>query len=107
MWIGGAGMIRSKTRTLPKKVSALKELPDWNYDGSSTNQAPGDNSEVYLVPVKYWPCPFRGGDNIIVLCECVHPLTKAPIPTNTRAQARKIFENKAVFVEKPWYGIEQ
>merc|ERR1719273_2242846 len=100
-------MIRSKTRTLPKKVTSVKDLPDWNYDGSSTEQAPGDNSEVYLVPVKFWPCPFRGGDNIIVLCECVHPLTKDPIPSNTRAQARKIFENKLVDNEKPWYGIEQ
>jgi len=100
-------MIRAKTRTLPKKISSVKELPDWNYDGSSTEQAPGDNSEVYLVPVKHWPCPFRLGDNILVLCECVHPLTREPIPSNTRAKARKIFEMKEVEKELPWYGIEQ
>ena len=32
---------------LPKKP---EDLPVWNYDGSSTGQAPGDDSEVYLVP---------------------------------------------------------
>jgi len=108
VWVGGSGQdLRSKTRTLPGKVTKVEELPDWNYDGSSTGQAPGDNSEVYLVPKVFYPCPFRLGDNIIVICECVHPLTKEPIPTNTRALARKIFENKAVAGEKPWYGIEQ
>lgn len=30
----------------PKSVADLRE---WNFDGSSTNQAPGDNSDVYLV----------------------------------------------------------
>ena len=32
---------------LPKSP---EDLPVWNYDGSSTGQAPGDDSEVYLVP---------------------------------------------------------
>ena len=30
----------------PKSVADLRE---GNFDGSSTNQAPGDNSDVYLV----------------------------------------------------------
>jgi len=108
LWIGGCGGdLRAKTRTLSEKVSSVKDLPDWNYDGSSTNQAPGDNSEVMLVPKVMYPCPFRLGDNIIVLCECVHPLTRKPIPTNTRALARKIFEHPDVADEVPWYGIEQ
>jgi len=108
IWIGGSGEdIRSKTRTLPRKVTSIDDLPDWNYDGSSTNQAPGDDSEVYLRPVKYWPDPFRRGDNILVMCECLHPLTLKPIPTNTRSVARAVFEEKEVELEKPWFGIEQ
>merc|ERR1719499_578536 len=108
IWIGGTGEdIRSKTRTLDKKVTSLKDLPGWNFDGSSTEQAPGNDSEVYLTPVKYYPDPFRGGDNVLVLCECVHPLTMKPIDSNTRAKARTVFEEKAVDDERPWYGIEQ
>ena len=27
------------------EIKSLKQLPDWNYDGSSTEQAPGEDSE--------------------------------------------------------------
>jgi len=108
IWIGGSGEdIRSKSRTLPCAVKSIKDIPDWNYDGSSTMQAPGDNSEVYLQPVRFWRDPFRGGDNILVLCECLHPLSKKPIETNTRARAKVIFANDIVKKEVTWYGIEQ
>ncbi len=30
-------------------------------------QAPGDDSEVYIVPRAIYRDPFRGGDNILVL----------------------------------------
>jgi len=35
-------------QTLPGPVSDPSKLPKWNYDGSSTNQAPGQDSEVIL-----------------------------------------------------------
>lgn len=40
-------------------------LPIWNFDGSSTGQAPGDNSDVYLRPCAVYPDPFRKGNNIL------------------------------------------
>jgi len=108
IWIGGSGEdIRSKTKTLPCAVKSIKDLPGWNYDGSSTNQAPGEDSEVYLQPVAFYPDPFRRGDNILVICECLHPLTMKPIDSNTRAVAQVVFENETVKKNKPWYGIEQ
>jgi len=108
IWIGGSGEdIRSKTRTLASRVRSIKDIPGWNYDGSSTDQAPGNDSEVHLQPVRYWPDPFRRGDNVLVLCECWHPLSMKPIPSNTRVGARIIFEDEKVAIEKPWYGIEQ
>jgi len=108
IWIGGSGNdIRSKTKTLPRAVKLIEDIPGWNFDGSSTGQAPGNDSEVYLQPVRYYPDPFRRGNNILVLCECLHPLTLKPIQSNTRFNARIIFDNKTVKEEQPWYGIEQ
>jgi len=109
IWIGGTGQdLRCKTKTIvgKKKITDVAELPVWNFDGSSTGQAPGKDSEVYLKPVFFCPDPFRRGNNILVLCECCLPdgdLT--PIPTNTRNEAAKIMEKAAD--HKPWFGIEQ
>ena len=36
VWIDGTMGLRSKCRTLPGKVTKLADLPEWNYDGSST-----------------------------------------------------------------------
>merc|ERR1711920_982131 len=92
VWLGGSRTtggfdIRQKTKTLSSKPKSVEELPVWNFDGSSTGQAPGSDSEVLLKPAAIFKDPFRGGDNIIVLCECVDPKMK-PIPTNTRASAK-------------------
>ena len=51
--------LRSKTRTLEGPFRSVEDLPAWNYDGSSTNQAPGQDSEVILVPRKVYRDPFR------------------------------------------------
>jgi glutamine synthetase len=109
VWIGGGKTtggfdIRCKTKTLNSRPASVADLPVWNYDGSSTNQAPGEDSEVLLKPVAIFADPFRGGDNILVLCETMDP-KKVPIPTNTRAAAAKLFAEKPD--EVPWFGIEQ
>ena len=35
--------------TMEKAPKSVQDLKEWNFDGSSTNQAPGDNSDVMLV----------------------------------------------------------
>ncbi|KAL0773241.1 hypothetical protein Bca101_038392 [Brassica carinata] len=107
IWIGGSGIdLRSKSRTLEKPVEDPSELPKWNYDGSSTGQAPGEDSEVILYPQAIFRDPFRGGNNILVICDTYTPAGE-PIPTNKRARAAEIFSNKKVHEEIPWFGIEQ
>ncbi|KAF4358720.1 hypothetical protein G4B88_015071 [Cannabis sativa] len=111
IWIGGSGIdVRSKSRTISKPVEHPSELPKWNYDGSSTGQAPGEDSEVILYPQAIFKDPFRGGNNILVICDAYTPAGE-PIPTNKRYRAAEIFSNKKVADEIPcyhqWYGIEQ
>ncbi|KAK8568447.1 hypothetical protein V6N13_106361 [Hibiscus sabdariffa] len=107
IWIGGSGMdLRSKARTLPGPVTDPSELPLWNYDGSSTDQAPGNDSEIILRPQAIFKDPFRRGNNLLAMCDCYTPAGD-PIPTNKRFNAAKIFKHPDVVAEEPWFGIEQ
>jgi len=100
VWIGGNMELRSKSRVLEN----LEHIPDWNYDGSSTGQAEGRDSEVILKPRAVFKCPFRKGENRIVLCDTYLP-NGEPHNTNKRNWAQKIFEKYGG--EIPWYGLEQ
>jgi len=104
VWIDGSGGLRSKSRTIGKTVTSIKELPEWNFDGSSTSQAPGDNSDVYLRPVAYYPDPLRLGDNILVMCETWMSDGK-PNSYNFRHDAAVLMEKAAA--EEYWFGLEQ
>ncbi|CAL4913330.1 unnamed protein product [Urochloa decumbens] len=107
IWVGGSGIdLRSKARTVNGPITSPSQLPKWNYDGSSTGQAPGEDSEVILYPQAIFKDPFRRGDNILVMCDCYTPQGE-PIPTNKRYNAAKIFSHPDVAAEVPWYGIEQ
>lgn len=69
-WIDGSGEnLRSKTMTVDFVPKSPSELPWWNFDGSSTEQAEGSNSDVYLKPCAIFNDPFLQGDNKLVLCE--------------------------------------
>merc|ERR1711998_722267 len=112
VWIGGNHELRCKTRTLNSFDGKVESLPVWNFDGSSTEQAPGSDSEVLLKPQSFFADPFRpGGNNILVMCDCYLPDPNGPnglgmpIPTNNRAYAERIFQKVAK--KEPWFGIEQ
>jgi len=107
VWLGGSGSdLRCKTRTLKGPIKYLQDLPEWNFDGSSTGQAPGDDSEVLLKPVKFFKDPFRpnGETNILVMCDCYKP-DGTPLKGNTRYECAKVMSEAEN--EKPWFGIEQ
>ena len=103
IWIDGTeptARLRSKTKIMDGKG----DLPIWGFDGSSTNQAPGKNSDCVLKPVFSCPDPVRGGSDVLVMCEVL--LTDmTPHPTNTRAQLRPVAEKFAN--QAPLFGIEQ
>eukprot|EP00542_Grammatophora_oceanica_P016516 CAMPEP_0194027660 /NCGR_PEP_ID=MMETSP0009_2-20130614/1773_1 /TAXON_ID=210454 /ORGANISM="Grammatophora oceanica, Strain CCMP 410" /LENGTH=418 /DNA_ID=CAMNT_0038666803 /DNA_START=27 /DNA_END=1283 /DNA_ORIENTATION=+ len=109
VWADAVGNTRSKTRTLPAaKAESVDSLPSWNFDGSSTDQAPGDDSEVILKPQRIFKDPFRprsdGVDNILVMCDTYTPAGD-PLPTNSRAKAMESFKGKED--EEVWFGCEQ
>ena len=82
----------------------INDLPEWNYDGSSTCQATGSDSEVIIKPKAWFQDPFRGLQNKLVLCDTYLP-NGDPHPTNTRVIAEKIFNSNVEL--RPRFGIEQ
>jgi glutamine synthetase len=103
IWIDGtepSPLVRSKT----KIIADGNEPGIWGFDGSSTNQATGEDSDCVLSPVWTCPDPLRGGDNKLVMCEVL--LTDmTPHPTNTRAACVDTAKRHAS--SAPLFGMEQ
>ena len=108
IWVGGNGELRSKVKYIDLDVdyTSIDDIPQWNYDGSSTNQAMGYNSEVLLRPVRVYKDPFSfNNDDRLVLCETY--LTDGyPHPTNTRHIANERFKELDSDKHKPLFGVE-
>ena len=103
IWIDGTeptARLRSKTKILADGA----DLPIWGFDGSSTNQAPGKNSDCVLRPVFSCPDPLRGDPHKLVLAEVLLP-DMTPHTTNTRAQLASVADTYGD--QKPLFGIEQ
>lgn len=112
IWIDNFRALRSKSRTLsPAELNPETGLPpNWNFDGSSTGQAPSNDSEVILRPRAVYRDPFRRASSddyysfILVLCDC-YDRRGDPVHSNYRASAAAVFGR--YLEEHPWYGLEQ
>jgi len=111
IWLDGTKptqQLRSKTRIMGAIESStvkIKTFPEWSFDGSSTCQAVGNNSDLILKPVYFINDPIRGKGDFLVLCE-VFNSDGTEHETNSRAILRKILEQGGANVE-PWVGFEQ
>ena len=110
IWIDGVkptATLRSKTRVLESNNGELNldMIPEWGFDGSSTSQALGDNSDCILKPVRFVADPIRGNGSILVLCE-VFDRDGNPHETNSRSVLRSVLDAGAV-LEDPLFGFEQ
>jgi len=102
VWLDGnktQGM-RSKIKVLEDWDGSLDSVPSWNFDGSSTNQAPGDDSERFLVPVGL----YRFRNKTLVLCEVLNP-DESTHDSNTRSQLRSFLASHPS--QDSWWGFEQ
>lgn len=105
IWIDGTKeKLRSKTKVVSKVPEKIQDVPEWNFDGSSTGQAQESNTDIYLKPVAMFNDPFMGGDNKLVLCETML-FDRTPIPSNTRFSCAQVMSRAKE--HEPWFGIEQ
>jgi len=95
IWLDGhsPSNIRSKTRIIETDEHSLyiSDCMDWSFDGSSTQQASGDNSDCILKPVKLLIDPTRAGSSYLVLCEVMNA-DGTPHETNNRAKLRCVID---------------
>jgi glutamine synthetase len=91
--------LRSKTKVInfTKEDFTISDLPMWTFDGSSTKQAEGIDSDCLLKPVKMIKDPQRK-NGYLVLCEVLNP-DETPHISNTRS---KITDDSNL-----WLGFEQ
>ena len=107
IWIDGykpTANLRSKTKIVSGTVNKLTDLPNWGFDGSSTEQASGDNSDCALKPVFYVPDPIRGGNDLLVMCEVLNA-DGSVHKSNTRSACAELAGKHSN--HEPWFGIEQ
>jgi glutamine synthetase len=116
IWIDGNETLRSKNRIIdkstivdlsynfPSNFNELK-LPLWNFDGSSTNQSKGTESDIILKPIRIYKNPFIDFiESYLVLCECYNK-DMTPHITNTRVNCSEIFDKYKDY--DCLFGIEQ
>jgi glutamine synthetase len=101
IWLDGykpTQSLRSKTRVENNFGGSLEDCPVWSFDGSSTEQATGDDSDCLLKPVAIFPDPCRK-NAFLVMTEVLNA-DASPHESNGRAT---IEDDDDDF----WFGFEQ
>lgn len=114
IWLGGNSEILSKTRIIrPEQIPNVDKhisfynIPEWDYDGSSTRQATTEVSEVVLKPCAMFRNPFHENNDhsFLILCSTYAP-DGMPIFNNHRHKAEEIFKDDDVLDQNIWFGLE-
>ncbi|MBL4581449.1 MAG: glutamine synthetase beta-grasp domain-containing protein [Gammaproteobacteria bacterium] len=101
IWLDGykpTQSLRSKTQVRDNFGGTLEECPIWSFDGSSTQQADGSDSDCLLKPVAIYPDPDRT-NAYLVMTEVLNA-DGTPHSSNGRAT---IDDDDSDF----WFGFEQ
>lgn len=102
LWLDGyepVANLRGKTKIMEGDPDSLTlaDLPEWGFDGSSTLQADGSDSDCMLKPVALYPDSTRR-NGFLVMCEVMLP-DGTPHPSNSRATIPDVSDL--------WIGLEQ
>jgi glutamine synthetase len=100
IWLDGytpVPNLRGKTRIATEAPQSVADCPEWGFDGSSTQQADGSDSDCVLKPVALYPDGGRE-NGFLVMCEVMLP-NGDPHPSNTRSTI--------INDEDAWFGFEQ
>jgi len=102
IWLDGYTPVPNlRSKTLVKDFDsfpALEALPQWGFDGSSTQQAEGRSSDCMLKPVAVFPDSTRR-NGALVMAEVMMPDGTTPHPSNHRAT---VLDDPGA-----WFGFEQ
>ncbi len=112
LWLDGCTptQIRYKTKVV-KGFGKTKDAPIWGFDGSSTQQAKGSDSDCVLKPVRIYPNPLEQNSSI-VLCE-VFDVPKTAVGIDHvahKTNTRRMLEESITDIEDDideWIGFEQ
>ena len=104
VWLDGQHPLpglRSKTRYVADCSRDEDSIPDWNFDGGSTEQGSLGDSDRLLRPVRQYNDPFFEGGKM-VMCEVLYH-DGTPHESNSRSELiKKVKEEREV-----WVGFEQ
>ena len=110
VWVDGLAspLVRSKTKIVKPVVGDDGDFElsvlEWNFDGSSTNQATTEDSERVLQPQRVYQLSDK---HYAVLCEvCLPDEERTPHPSNYRAKLREALSEGGLEKEL-WLGFEQ
>ena len=101
IWLDGfipTQSLRSKTRIERNFSGKLEDCPMWSFDGSSTQQAEGNDSDCLIKPVAIFPDPDRS-NGYLVMTEVLNA-DGTPHESNARST---IDDDDNDF----WFGFEQ
>lgn len=106
VWLDGykPNHLRSKVKMVAissESLTSVEKVPKWSFDGSSTKQAEGKNSDCILEPIRIYKNPIEKG--YIVFCEVYYPSG----PHHISNQRHFIDTYRMFLGEQYWWGFEQ
>ena len=116
VWIDADGGMRSKNRVAniddacnEHCILSDRARWEWSFDGSSTGQATGTDSDVILRPVALYRNPFYNANHaqlsLLVLCDTYDKDGTTPHATNARVKCAQT--ESECLTDEPLFGIEQ